>query len=92
MADLSNVASPSKSSKRKGISSNLSSPKNTKRICIDKQENNLEIEERHQLMLIEIEERKMSLQERVTADRKAQMEIEKIELENMMMRKKLSEN
>jgi hypothetical protein len=31
----------------------------------------------------------MALQERATADRKAQVEIEKLELENMIMKRKL---
>ena len=42
-----------------------------------------------QLILIEIEERKMKLQERATADRKVRAKIEKMELENMIMKKQL---
>jgi FtsZ-binding cell division protein ZapB len=50
-------------------------------------------DERCQLMQIEIEERKMALQERTTANRKAEAEIEKLELENKMLKKRLeSEN
>jgi hypothetical protein len=89
---LSNVAGSSKSSKRKEVSSNSNNSKNMKRNRVNKQENDdpaFEIEEKHQLMLIEIEKRKMSLQERVTANRKAQAEIEKVELENILTRKRL---
>ena len=42
-----------------------------------------------QLILIEIEEQKMKLQERATADQKARAEIEKMELENIIMKKQL---
>jgi len=38
---------------------------------------------------LEIEERKMKLAERQTADRRAKAEIEKLELENIKLRKEL---
>ena len=40
-------------------------------------------------MQLEIEERKMKLAERQTADRRAKAEIEKLELENIKLRKEL---
>ncbi len=42
------------------------------------------------MLNIEIEERKMQLIERRTADRKLQAEIEKLELENVKLRKQLN--
>ncbi len=42
------------------------------------------------MLNIEIEERKMQLIERRTADRKLQAEIEKLELENAKLRKQLN--
>src|SRR5579859_3546611 len=44
---------------------------------------------KHQLVLIEIEERRMALQERSTANRKVLAEVEKMELENKIIRKQL---
>jgi len=38
---------------------------------------------------LEIEERKMKLAERQTADRRAKAEVEKLELENIKLRKEL---
>ena len=46
-------------------------------------------QEHDQLILIEIEERKMALEERAIANRKAQAEIEKLEIENQLMKKQL---
>jgi hypothetical protein len=92
MKDLSNNASSSKNLKRKEMP-NSSNSKNTKKNRLDEQENNplvaIEIEEKRQLMQIEIEERKMLLKKRITTDRKAQAEAEKVELENMIMKRKL---
>ena len=41
------------------------------------------------MLEIEIEEHKMQLVERQTADRRAQAEIQKLELENIKLRKEL---
>ena len=94
MIDLDDNAGSSKNSKRKEVPSNLNNSK-LKKNCVD-QENNpvesFESEEKRQLLLIEIEERKMILKERATADRKVQAEIEKMELENITMRKRLKFN
>ena len=59
----------------------------------DKQdEQEFEIEKQHAILQIEIEERKMQLVERQTANRKALAEAEKLELENIKLRKELENN
>jgi len=93
MIDLTeneNSASSSKN-KRKEAPSDLNNQKHTKRNHGEPENDPMvfENDSRSQLILIEIEERKMVLQERATADRKARAEIEKMELENMIMKKQL---
>ena len=88
MTDLSTNASTSKVLKRKEVPSESRSLKNIKKNRAE-QENDPAVNERSQLIQIEIEERKMTLQERATANRKAQAEVEKLELENLMMKKRL---
>ena len=63
--------------------------KDTKKRRVEQENNPPVDDERCQLMQIEIEERKMALQERTTANRKAEAEIEKLELENKMLKKRL---
>ena len=90
LTDNENNGSSSKN-KRKETPSDLNNQKHTKRNHIE-QENDpmvFENDPKNQLILIEIEERKMKLQERATADRKVRAEIEKMELENMIMKKQL---
>ncbi|CAB4494747.1 unnamed protein product [Rhizophagus irregularis] len=53
------------------------------------QENSFEIDRQHTILQIEIEERKMQLAERQTANRRALAEVEKLELENIKLRKEL---
>ena len=93
MIDLTeneNNASSSKN-KRKEVPSDLNNQKHTKRNHGEQENDPMEFENdsKPQLILIEIEERKMVLQERATADRKARAEIEKMELKNMIMKKQL---
>ena len=79
------------SSSRKEAPSDLNNQKHTKRNHAE-QENDpmvFENDPKSQLILIEIEEQRMILQERATADQKARAEIEKMELENMIMKKQL---
>jgi hypothetical protein len=49
----------------------------------------LEIERQRNILQIEMEERKMQLVERQTSNRRAQAEVEKLELENMKLRQEL---
>ncbi|CAG8711891.1 12965_t:CDS:2, partial [Funneliformis mosseae] len=61
-----------------------------KRNRINEKENNLSEESNHNILQLEIEERKMQLTERQTANRKALVEIEKLELENLRLRKEIN--
>ena len=91
MIDLDDNAGSSKISKRKEVPSNLNNSK-LKKNRVDQENNSVESfesKEKRQLLLIEIEEQKMILKERATADRKVQAEIEKMELENIIMKKQL---
>ncbi|CAB5186069.1 unnamed protein product [Rhizophagus irregularis] len=65
-------------------SENNSKTKQTNKTKIDIDSSN----EEQEIIKLEIEERKMKLAERRTADRKAQAEIEKLELENLKLRKR----
>ncbi|PKC57738.1 hypothetical protein RhiirA1_472034 [Rhizophagus irregularis] len=67
-------------------SENNSKTKQTNKTKIDIDSSN----EEQEIIKLEIEERKMKLAERRTADRKAQAEIEKLELENLKLRKELN--
>ncbi|CAB4408423.1 unnamed protein product [Rhizophagus irregularis] len=74
--------------KRKStIDDNVRRKKN--KIDDDDQENSFEIDKQHTILQIEIEERKMQLAERQTANRRALAEVEKLELENIKLRKEL---
>lgn len=86
-------ASSSKITKRKEALSDSKNLKDTKKRRVEQENDPPVDDEKRQLMQIEIEERKMALQERATANRKIQAEIEKLELENKMLKKRLeSEN
>ncbi|UZO15645.1 uncharacterized protein OCT59_007062 [Rhizophagus irregularis] len=67
-----------KKGKRKASTSENTSKAKRSRIDINESDSEREISK------LEIEERKMKLAERRTADRKAQAEIEKLELENLI--------
>ncbi|CAB4418158.1 unnamed protein product [Rhizophagus irregularis] len=74
--------------KRKStIDDNVRRKKN--KIDDNDQENSFEIDKQHTILQIEIEERKMQLAERQTANRRALAEVEKLELENIKLRKEL---
>jgi hypothetical protein len=55
----------------------------------DQEHNSFEIDRQHTILQIEIEERKMQLAERQTANHRALAEVEKLELENIKLRKEL---
>jgi len=80
--------SEKKEVKRKASTSKniLTSKKN--RIDVN-QESDFEIENHQTILQIEMEECKMQLVERKTANRKVQAEIERLELENIKLRKEL---
>ena len=80
-------------SEKKEVKRKASTSKNilkSKKNRIDvSQESDFETENYQTILQIEIEECKMQLLERKTANRKAQAEIERLELENLELRKKL---
>ncbi|CAB5390387.1 unnamed protein product [Rhizophagus irregularis] len=84
LQDVTNREKLEKKGKRKASTSENTSKAKRSRIDINESDSEREISK------LEIEERKMKLAERRTADRKAQAEIEKLELENLKLRKELN--
>ncbi|UZO11878.1 uncharacterized protein OCT59_003431 [Rhizophagus irregularis] len=84
LQDVTNREKLEKNGKRKASTSENTSKAKRSRIDINESDSEREISK------LEIEERKMKLAERRTADRKAQAEIEKLELENLKLRKELN--
>ena len=82
-----------KNSEKKGVKRKVPASKNilkSKKNRIDvSQESDFEIENQTMLQ-IEMEKQKMQLIERKTANRKAQAEIERLELENLKLQKELN--
>ncbi|PKK60021.1 hypothetical protein RhiirC2_793959 [Rhizophagus irregularis] len=86
MSEITNQEKP-RIKRKSTIDDNVRRKKN--KIDNGDQENSFEIDRQHTILQIEIEERKMQLAERQTANHRALAEIEKLELENIKLRKEL---
>ena len=92
MCEITNQEKPKAKRKSTASDNNLRAKKNRADSNDKQDEQEFEIERQHAILQIEIEERKMQLVERQTANRKALAEAEKLELENIKLRKELENN